>query len=515
MADDTTTVTHRITRNTLYLYVRQLLVMVLSLYTSRVVLEVLGTDDYGVYSVVGGTVAMLSLLSGSLSGSIGRFITYTLGRGDPRELRNIISMSLGIQIIMTFIVCVVAETAGVWFVTHRLVLPAGREAAAVVVLQSSVVSFVFMLLSTPYMALVVAYERLYVFAMVGVGETLLRLAGVLLLVHSGESCRLEIYACLMAVISVAANSVYVIYSLYQFSDSRVCPRFMGSSFKALGVFAGWNTIGASAALLRDQGVNILLNLFYGPTINAARAIAMSAGIVALAFSDNFMTALRPHITKLYAAGDTARSLSLVERGARLGFCLTFIVVLPLLLVTPAVLRLWLDEYPCFTVVFVRLTLIGCLIETLSLTLITLQVATGRIRNYQIAVGGLLLLNFPISYFVLRYGALPWSVYVISLIIATLCLCARLWFLRAMAGLSVVSYRRHAPRPAIIVIWSALPLPLSLPFFIGEYLSYTILTGSVSTVSAVICVWFFGLGSDERNAVLMRLRRLVQAHRQTV
>ena len=157
MADDTTTVTHRITRNTLYLYVRQLLVMVLSLYTSRVVLEVLGTDDYGVYSVVGGTVAMLSLLSGSLSGSIGRFITYTLGRGDPRELRNIISMSLGIQIIMTFIVCVVAETAGVWFVTHRLVLPAGREAAAVVVLQSSVVSFVFMLLSTPYMALVVAY----------------------------------------------------------------------------------------------------------------------------------------------------------------------------------------------------------------------------------------------------------------------------------------------------------------------------------------------------------------------
>lgn len=509
MADATKVNNHRIARNTLYLYMRQVIVMVLSLYTSRLVLQALGVEDYGVYSVVGGTVSMLWILSGSLSGSIGRFVMYGLGRDNSEEVRTIIATSLGIQIIMAVVVCIVAETAGIWFVTHRLVIPSGREVAAIIVLQSGIVSFIAMLLSAPYMALVVAHERLHVVAMVGVGETLARLIGVALLLHGAESGRLEIYSYLMAGVSVCANAVYVIYCLRYFVESRVMPRYRDSGFKELWSFAGWNTIGSTAALLRDQGVNILLNLFYGPAVNAARAIAMSVGVTASSFSDNFMTALRPQITKSYASGDKLRCIGLVEQGARLGYCLTFVVVFPLLLVAPAVLHLWLGECPEWTVTFVRMTLIICQIDVLSSTLITLQVATGRIRNYQIVVGGLLLLNFPLSYLVLRYGAPPWAVYGIAIIISMLCLCARLRFLRFMAGLSVDSYLRCVLRPVSIVTLCALPLPVLLSMYTEDSGSTMIITGVVSLLSAVASVWFFGLSPDECRVVLVRMQKAVR------
>ncbi len=510
MADDTKVYNHRkIIHNTLYLYLRQMIVIALSLYTSRLVLQALGTEDYGVYNVIGGTVSMLWILSGSLSGSIVRFVTYALGRNDSEEVRKIIATSLGVQIIMAMIVCIVAATVGTWFVSHRLVIPDGREAAAIVVLYSCIVSFVAMLLSAPYMALVVAYERLHVVAVIGIGETLTRFVGVVLLLHGAAYYRLEIYGWIMAIVSVGANAVYIVYSLRYFSVSRVTPCFKGSDFKSLGTFAGWNTIGSTAALLREQGVNILLNIFYGPVVNAARAIAMSVGVTASTFSDNFMTALRPQITKSYAAGDMLRTLGLVERGARLGFCLTFIVVLPLLLVTPSVLYLWLGEYPEWTVTFVRLTLIIVQIDVLSSTLITLQIATGRIRNYQIVVGGLLLLNFPLSYFALHYGATPWIVYLIAIIISVLCLCARLWFLRSMARLSIDSYLRCVLLPVTVVTLCAFPLPTLLVIYTEESYAATIITGAVSVLSAVISVWCFGLRSDERRAVLIRLRKTVR------
>ncbi|MDE6669340.1 MAG: lipopolysaccharide biosynthesis protein, partial [Muribaculaceae bacterium] len=480
----------------MYLYFRQLVVMALSLYTSRLVLQVLGVDDYGIYSVIGGTVAMLWILSGSLSGSIGRFVTCALGRRDTEEIRKIIATSAGVQIIMAVAICVIAETAGIWFVIHRLVIPEGRELAAIMVLQSGIVSFVAMLLSAPYIALVVAHERLHIVAMVGIGETLTRLVGVGLLLYAKNSYRLEIYSWIMAGISVGVNGFYICYSLRCFSESRVMPCFRGGNFRDMGAFAGWNSIGSTAALLRDQGGNILLNLFYGPVVNAARAIAMSVGITASAFSDNFMTALRPQITKSYAAGDTLRTLALVEQGARLGYCLTFVVVLPLLLITPTILHLWLGEYPEWTVTFVRLTLIGCQIDVLSSTLITLQVATGRIRNYQIVVGGLMLLNFPLSYLALRYGSAPWVVYVIAIIISMLCLYARLWFLRSMASLSIENYLRCVLQPVTVVTLYALPLPLLLLMYTEDSGSVTIIIGCISLLSAIVSVWFFGLRADE-------------------
>lgn len=454
--------TKRIARNTLLLYVRMLFGMFVSLYTSRVVLEALGVEDYGIYNVVGGFVAMFGLISTSLSSSISRFLTFEMGRGDIGRLKSVFSTSLVIQSVLAVAVLLVAETVGVWFVNHKMTIPPERLYAANWVFQCSVFSFMLNLMSMPYNASVVAHERMATFAYVGIAQVLVNLGIVLFIAHVPFAPdRLIVYALLLVAMGVCIQLFYVFYCRRCFEECRMSFSLDKRCWREMGGFAGWNFIGCTARILKDQGVNVLLNLFYGPMLNAARGIAMSVNSVVYAFAGNFMTALNPQITKSYASGDRDYMMSLVERGSRFSFYILAMLALPLLLETDFVLALWLKHYPAHTVGFVRLVLLVTLCDVLSNTLITLQSATGRIRTYQLAVGGMLLLNFPLSYVCLRVGFPPESVLWVALLVSVCCLALRLVFLRRMVGLSVSRYLRRVCLNVLAVFAAALVLPALL------------------------------------------------------
>ena len=323
--------TKRIAKNTLMLYVRMLFGMLVSLYTSRVVLQALGVEDYGIYNVVGGFVAMFSMISTSLSSSVSRFLTFELGRGDMEQLKKVFSTSLCIHLALAGIVFLAAESVGVWFLNTQMTIPADRLYAANWVFQASLVAFMFGLFSVPYNASIVAHERMTVFAYFGILDIILRLFIILFIAYAPfHFDRLIVYSLLLVVLGISMQAVYWIYCKRHFEECHLQFRFYRDTWKAMSAFAGWTFIGCTAGLLKDQGVNILLNLFIGPVINAARAIAGSVNNALSSFAGNFMTALNPQITKSYAAGDYSYMFSLVERGSRFSYYILLIFLPPVI-----------------------------------------------------------------------------------------------------------------------------------------------------------------------------------------
>ena len=498
----------RIAKNTLFLYIRMLFGMFVSLYTSRVVLNALGVENYGIQNVVGGFVAMFSLISSALSSSISRFITFELGTGNKERLKQVFSTSLLIQAGLAAIVIIAAETVGLWFVNYKMVIPPERLYAANWVFQASVLTFALSLLSTPYSATIIAHEKMNIFAYFGIFNIFLNLGSVLFIAYSGfEFDRLIVYSWLLLAVSVVMQLLYVSYCYRHFEESRSIPRLHKQCWKEMSGFAGWNAIGCTAGILKDQGVNILLNLFFGPVVNAARGIASSVSAAVGSFTGNFMTAVNPQITKSYASEDKAYLFSLVERGSRFGYYIMMILALPIILEAPFILGIWLKQYPDYTVIFVRLVLIYSLLEVLSNTLITLQVATGNIRNYQIAVGGLLLMNFPVSWGILKLGAPPYAVYIVAILIGVGCLLLRLAFLRKMVDLPIRKYLNNVVVNVLFtnICGAVVPTIVYLSMSPGIYRFISV--GVVSIICASIAVVFIGCTSGERNFILGRFNTL--------
>lgn len=493
--------TKRIAKNTLMLYVRMLFGMLVSLYTSRVVLQALGVEDYGIYNVVGGFVAMFSMISSSLSSAVSRFLTFELGRGDRDQLKKVFSTSLCIHLVLAGIVLLLAESVGIWFLNTHMTIPADRLYAANWVFQASLVAFMFGLLSVPYNASIVAHERMTAFAYIGILDILLRLCIILFIAYAPFTFdRLIVYSLLLVALGLSMQAVYWGYCRKHFEECRLQFRFDRESWKAMSAFAGWNFIGCTAALLKDQGVNILLNLFIGPVVNAARGIANSVNNVLSSFAGNFMTALNPQITKSYAAGEYDYMFSLVERGSRFSYYILLVFALPVLFETEFILTLWLKDYPEHTVSFVRLVLLVTLCDILSNTLINLQLATGKLRNYQLAVGGMLLMNFPLSYLCLKAGFPPESVLVVAWVVAVCCLWLRLLFLRKMVGLSVRRYLCRVCGNVMAVTAVALLLPSVLvwqqPDGVLRFFGVCLL----SVTGTVASIYWIGCTVRERNFI---------------
>ena len=498
--------TKRIAKNTLMLYVRMLFSMLVSLYTSRVVLNTLGVEDYGIYNVVGGLVAMFSLVSNSLSASVSRFLTFELGRGDMERLKETFSTSLLIHLFLALIVCLLAESVGVWFLNTQMTIPAERLYAANWVFQASVLSFMFGLSSVPYNASITSHERMSTFAYIGILDVVLRLLIVLFIAYTPfHFDKLIVYSLLLVAVSMSLQSIYLWYCRKNFEECRFRLHFNKACWKEMGTFAGWNFIGCTAGLLKDQGVNILLNLFMGPVVNAARGIAVSVNTAVTGFAGNFMAAVNPQITKSYAAEDREYMFSLVERGSRFSFYIMLILALPILFETEFILTLWLKQYPEHTVNFVRLVLILSLCDVLSNTLITLQNATGRIRNYQLAVGGMLLMNFPLSYVCLKAGFPPESTFVVAIWVSLCCLLRRLVFLRKMAGLSM----RRFLKGVCLNVFSVTVIALVVPVFFvwlsaedgwGRFL----LVCFVCFICSVFSVYWIGCSKNERQFIVQKV-----------
>lgn len=499
--------TKRIAKNTILLYVRMLFGMLVSLYTSRVIISALGVVDYGIYGVVGSFVTMFSLINGSLSASASRFLTFELGRGDMNKLKAVFSTSLLIHISLAVIVVLLLETVGLWFLNNKMVIPADRMFAANCVYQASVLSFVLGLLSVPYNASIVAHERMKAFAYIGILDILLRLGIVILVAHLPAACdRLIYYALLILALGFMMQYLYWRYCRKNFEECHLQLTFDKSCWKQMGSFAGWNFIGCTAGLLKDQGVNLLLNLSGGPVLNAARSIALSVNGAVCSFAGNFMTALNPQITKSYAAGQQLYMTKLVENGSRFSFYILLILVFPVLMETKFILSLWLGEgmYPAHTVNFVRLVLLLSMLDILSNTLITLQNATGKIRNYQIAVGGMLMMNFPLSYICLKFGFPPETVYFVAIFVSLCCLMLRLIFLRYMLTFSMRSFLCNVCVNVFKVSLLSSIIPLMLYFSLESGWMRFIVITTVCILCVPATIFIFGCSAPERQMVIEKL-----------
>ena len=489
----------RIAKNTLLLYFRMLFMMVVSLYTSRVILNALGVEDFGIYNVVGGVVAMFSVISGSLSAAISRFITYELGKGDQSKLNKIFSASVTIQLLLSLIIVVLIESVGVWFLNAKMTIPAERMTAANWVLQFCIITFVINLISVPYNAAIIAHERMSAFAYISILEAVGKLAIAFSIMVSPID-RLIFYAILMCVVAVVVRLTYGHYCKKHFTECTYHFHWDKDILMKMFGFAGWNFIGATSGILRDQGGNIVINLFCGPSVNAARGIANQVNAAITGFVTNFMTALNPQITKSYAVGDKDYMMTLIFQGARLSFYMLLLLSLPIIINTHYILVMWLKLVPEHAVLFVQLILVFAMSESISNPLITAMLATGNIRNYQIIVGGLQLMNLPVSYILLRMGYIPETVLIVAIIISQCCLAARLYMLKGMIGLSPVKYLRKVYLNVIGVAILSVIVPMFLSKEMDEsFLSFFAIT-LISLLLTAMVIFFVGCNKKERALV---------------
>lgn len=489
----------RIAQNTLLLYIRMLFTMGVSLYTSRIVLQVLGVNDFGIYNVVGGVVGMFGMLSNSLSSAIGRFITFELGKGNTDRLRSIFSTAINIQVLLAFGILCLGEIVGLWFLNTRMNINADRLDAATWVLHASLLTFVVNLIGTPYNAMMIAYEHMKAFAYISILEALLKL-GVVFLLQVATYDKLVVYAGLLLGMAVLIQIIYGIYCKRTFAAAAYQWGIDKQLLREMLGFTGWNFIGSSSSVLKDQGVNIVINLFCGTAVNAARGIAIQVNAAIGAFVGNFMTALNPQITKSYAAGDYDFMLKLVQQGARLSFYLLLVLSLPVIILAEGILSLWLNTVPEHTVLFVRLILILAMCDALSGTLTTAMQSTGRIRNYQLTVGGLQMLNFPISYLLIKMDLFPESTVMVAIGISLACLFARLLFLRVMVRLSVRGFLKHVVRNALIVSTVSMVAPLLCYTQLTPGLGRFFVVSGVSLLSTLAVIYFLGCNWQERTFI---------------
>lgn len=497
----------RIAKNTMLLYGRMLLLMAISLYTSRVILNALGVEDYGIYNIVGGVVAMFSMLSGSLSAAISRFITFELGKGNKENLAKVFSASVTIQLGICAIVILLAETVGLWFLNSKMVIPENRLYAANWVYQLSLVTFVISLVSIPYNAAIIAHERMSAFAYISIFEAVNKLIVAYFIIISPFD-KLIFYAIMIAMIAIIIRLIYGVYCKKRFEECTYHFIYDHELLKQMFGFAGWNFIGASSALLRDQGGNIVINLFCGPAVNAARGIAFQVNTAVHSFVTNFMTALNPQITKSYASGDYQYMMTLIFQGARLSYYILLLLSLPVIVNTHYILHIWLGQVPEHTVLFVQLVLIFGMCESISSPLITAMLATGKIRNYQLVVGGFQMLNLPVSYILLRFGAIPETVLIVAIVISQLCLVSRLYMLRGLIGLKARDFIKKVYANVIEVTILSVIVPFLLAIVLNnDFLNFIVLS-IITVVSTLLVVFYVGCTMEERQFVVSKVKMII-------
>lgn len=497
----------RIFKNTLFLYFRMILTLGVSLYTSRVVLNILGVEDFGIYNVVGGVVTMMAFLSGAMSSSTQRFLSFELGKNDIRQLHNVFKMSMNIHLLLVLIVILLAESLGVWFLNTQLVIPVERLAAANLVFHCALFSFCCTIVGVPYKAAIIAHEKMNAFAYISIVEVLLKLAMVLLLTQYGDD-KLEFYALLLSLVSFVVLGCYYVYARWQFTETCFSWYWNSLLFKTLFGYTGWSLFGNLSAIATNQGINILLNLYFGATINAARAIAFQVNAAITGFVSSLQTAINPQIVKSYASDNRQYMNQLVISGSKYTFFLLYTLALPVLLQTDLVLRLWLVEPPQNTVIFCQLVLIDALITSLSGSLMAAVQATGRIKRYQVIVGGILLLNLPLSYLVLINGGSADVVFYVVIFTSIIALTFRLILLQTLINLNVYEFINRVLFKGFFVVVST----LSILYFVDIKTSNVILDFIFMSISIVMVTIFliycFGLEKFERDFIRLRLRKSV-------
>ena len=482
--------------------------MGISFFSTRIVLEHLGVNDFGIYNVVGGMVSMFALISAALTSAITRFLTYEIGNGNKESINETFSASVSILLLLVLGFVIIMEPCGIWFLNNKMQIAPERLNAAHWVLQCSIVTFGINLISIPYNALIIANEKMQAFAYISLLEAVLKLAvAYTLLIPVFDS--LKMYAVFIMVVAIVIRFTYGRYAAVKFKSVKLRLGINKGKFKELLSFTGWTCIGGSASILNSQGVNILLNIFCGTAINAARGVAVQVTTAVSSFSGNFMMAVNPQIIKTYASGDKERNMSLVFQSARFSFLLMLLLSVPIFIQTEPILNLWLTDVPTDTSTFIRIVLLQMLVETMCLPLQTLNQASGKVKLYQIVAGGALLLNFPFSYLFLKLGYQPVSVFYVALGVSIIALLCRVITLKYLIGFRAWKYMsavfvKGAFLCGVSIIGGEI-ITIYLPdSTIGNWISLV-----CSTMWTLIVIYSIGINSSERKLFNGKIRTIIK------
>jgi O-antigen/teichoic acid export membrane protein len=491
--------TTRIAKNTLMLYFRQILIMLVSLYTVRVVLETLGAEDYGIYNVVAGVVTMFGFLSNSMASATQRYLSVELGKGNFEQLKIVFSVSFTIYLLIAFAVLILAESVGLWFIYKELAIPPERKDAALWVYQFSIISFVFTILTAPYMAAILAHEDMSIYAHVSVLEAVIKL-GIVFLLKFFVWDTLKLYGVLLCAATFIITAAYRIICVHKYNECRFKLYWNKSLFREIMSFIGFTTVGAVASVFKNQTTTILLNQFFNPVIVVARGISLQVGNAASSLSGNVYHAFRPQIIKIYAAGSHNDSFRQVFLSAKAIYVLMNVFALPLMLEAPYVLSLWLKNPPAYTVMFTRLMLVDHLVGSLSSPTGALAYACGRIKKFQLFSNGLLLLNLPFSWIVLTLGAPACMVMIISIILTFLVQFIQVFIIKHLVDFPAIAFFKEVVFKMLFVTVLSSIVPVLIWLFMSEGFLRLCAVTVASIVSVGVCLYFIAFTKTEQRSI---------------
>ena len=509
MSDKTSDNNKRIAKNTLVLYFRMFIIMAVTLFTSRMILKALGIEDFGIYNVVGGVVSMIGLLNSAMSVSTTRHLTFELGRGDYKKLREIFSMCFTIYLMLVCLFFVLAETVGLWFVNTHLTIPENRMAAANWIYQFSILSCVVSLIANPYNAVLVAHEKMNIYAYISIADVLLKLAIVYMLPIIPFD-KLSTYGTLMFCVVLFSNLLYISYCTRHYKEAHYNFFWDKSLFTDLLSYSWWNLFGAASGLVKGQGLNILLNMFFTPAVNAARGIAYQINTAVTQFFTNFYLAVRPQITKYYAQNDLENMFKLVFRSSKLSFYLIFLISLPIIIETPFIIKLWLGQIPEYVVSFTRIIVLISAIDSMTSPLMTSCHATGNIRLYQSLVGTMIMFNIPISYLLLKYtNCGPNTVFYVSLTISTIALFTRIWLVkRQIPEFPAWKFVKEVFLLSLVIGICSSILPIALHLILEPTILSCCIVIGTSLISTLTAIYFIGLSKTEKQFVFQVINKKI-------
>ena len=493
-----------IARNTMYLYLRMALSMIVTLYTSRVILNALGASDFGIYNVVTGFVISFGFLNSAMNASVQRFLTVEFKKDNYKRLNQIFSMGVIIHLFLAILIIILVEMIGVYFLENKLSIPSSRLNAAVWIFHFSVISLFFSIINVPYKALIIAHEDMNTYAIISLLEVIAKLFIAFFIVKCILD-KLIVYGFLLMIVSIVVQFFYMYYCMKKYKEGKFKLYWENKLFCSMSSFAGWNLIGVFAGIAYNQGVNIVLNIIGGPIVNAARAIAFQVSGAANQLVTNFQLAVNPPIMKAYATNDKSL-FRLVISSCKLSYILLLFIVVPFILEAPFILGIWLKNVPDFAVDFARLALIDIVICSLAGPLHTLVQASGEVKKYQLIISGILLLNLPLSYFLLKIGFHFNVTFFISIVLSVLALITRFFLLKKWIVVDFSFLIKYFFIPITIVTLIIMALGLVLLRLLPEGFFRLIIICINSWVCIIILCWYFVLNLTEKNLFLKILKR---------
>lgn len=503
----------RIAINTIMLYFRMFLTMGVALFTSRVILQSLGIQDYGIYNVVAGFVSMFTFINSAMTSATQRYVTFAIGKNESNRINTVFCTSMNIHILISVLLVLVAETFGLWFLNTHMTIPTGRLFAANIVYQCAILSTVVMIVSTPYNALIVAHEKMSAFAYISILDVSVKLL-IAYLLHISSYDRLIVYAILMFGAQFLIRQIYSIYCHKHFPESKFRIVKDMPLFKEMISFSGWNLFGNLASVGSGQGINVILNMFFGPVVNAARGVAIQVQNAVLGFSSNFQMAINPQITKNYATGNLSYMHTLIYASSKYSFYLLFILSLPIVLEADNILSVWLGTVPEHTSNFLRLALITSIVNAMAGPLTIAAQAYGKIKRYQSVVGGILLLSFPVAYVCLKLGGSPEMVYIVDLVVVCTAQIVRIYMMRNMIKLSIREYLKEVILRVCLVAIAGGMVPIIAYVYLKDntFLSFMSVC-LVSVLSVVVSVYFIGIKRGEREKVKAFIKSKIKKNKE--